>query len=83
MFACRQVKYDYGDQTLESILVIQDFQSEDLNREFNCSVKNKRGFDSRRAELQEEGEGKLTATQSGSYCTHCCQFRHVITFTDV
>lgn len=78
VFACRQVKYDYGDRTLESILEIQDFQDDDLNREFNCSVKNKRGFNSSRAELQEEGECKLTATQAGSH------FRRVITsHTDV
>lgn len=56
MFVCRLVKYDYGDRTEESVLVIQSFQSEDLNREFNCSVRNDRGFETRRAQLQEEGE---------------------------
>ncbi|KAE8277650.1 Interleukin-1 receptor accessory protein [Larimichthys crocea] len=50
----RHVKYDYGDRTEESELVIKDFQSEDLKREFNCSVKNERGFATRRAQLQEE-----------------------------
>lgn len=50
------MKYDYGDRTEESELVIKDFQSEDLKREFNCSVKNERGFATRRAQLQEEGE---------------------------
>ncbi|XP_070685016.1 interleukin-1 receptor accessory protein isoform X2 [Pempheris klunzingeri] len=50
----RLVKDDYGDRTEESTLVIQDFQSEDLNREFNCSVRNGRGSDTRRAQLKEE-----------------------------
>ncbi|XP_078103332.1 interleukin-1 receptor accessory protein isoform X3 [Sander vitreus] len=50
----RQVKYDFGDRTEESVLVIQDFQPEDLHREFNCSVRNEKGFETRRAQLQEE-----------------------------
>ncbi|XP_071352293.1 interleukin-1 receptor accessory protein isoform X2 [Trachinotus anak] len=50
----RLVKYDFGDRTEESVLVIQDFQSEDLNREYNCSVRNDRGFETRRAQLEEE-----------------------------
>ncbi|XP_039675577.1 interleukin-1 receptor accessory protein-like [Perca fluviatilis] len=50
----RQVKYDFGDRTEESVLVIKDFQPEDVYREFNCSVKNKKGFETRRAQLQEE-----------------------------
>ncbi|XP_028430284.1 interleukin-1 receptor accessory protein isoform X2 [Perca flavescens] len=50
----RQVKYDFGDRTEESVLVIKDFQPEDLHREFNCSVKNEKGFETRRAQLQEE-----------------------------
>lgn len=79
MFACRQVNYDYGDRTVESVVVIRDFQAEDLNREFNCSVENERGSESRRAELQEEGEWKVTATQTGNDCTHSCHFRHAIT----
>uniref|UniRef100_A0A3Q3GWP6 Interleukin-1 receptor accessory protein-like n=1 Tax=Labrus bergylta TaxID=56723 RepID=A0A3Q3GWP6_9LABR len=49
-----QVDYDYGDRTEESVLVIKDFQSEDLNREFNCSVRNEKGFKTRRAQLEEE-----------------------------
>ncbi|XP_041663041.1 interleukin-1 receptor accessory protein-like isoform X2 [Cheilinus undulatus] len=49
-----QVNYDYGEQTEESILVIKNFQAEDLNREFNCSVKNGKGFSTRRAQLEEE-----------------------------
>ena len=43
------------DRTEESVLQIKRFQSKDLNREINCSVWNPRGFDTRRAELQEEG----------------------------
>ncbi|XP_036937748.1 interleukin-1 receptor accessory protein-like [Acanthopagrus latus] len=50
----RLVKWDYGDRTMESELLIQNFQSEDLSREFNCSVRNERGFDTRRAQLVEE-----------------------------
>ncbi|XP_038153623.1 interleukin-1 receptor accessory protein isoform X4 [Cyprinodon tularosa] len=47
-------KNDYGDLTEESVLVIEDFQPEDLKREFNCSVRNAKGFETRRAQLQEE-----------------------------
>ncbi|XP_029027614.1 interleukin-1 receptor accessory protein [Betta splendens] len=50
----RQVKYDFGDRTEESLLIIQRFQVEDLRKEYNCSVRNARGFDTRRAQLQEE-----------------------------
>ncbi|KAL7401287.1 hypothetical protein ABVT39_025843 [Epinephelus coioides] len=50
----REVKYDHGDRTLESVLVIKDFQSEDLKREYNCSVRNVKGFETRRAHLEEE-----------------------------
>ncbi|XP_044057410.1 interleukin-1 receptor accessory protein isoform X2 [Siniperca chuatsi] len=50
----RRLNVDYGDRTEESVLVIQDFQSTDLNREYNCSVKNERGFETRRAQLEEE-----------------------------
>ncbi|XP_026183150.1 interleukin-1 receptor accessory protein-like isoform X2 [Mastacembelus armatus] len=50
----RQVKYDYGDRIEESVLLIQDFQAEDLSREYNCSVRNDRGFETRRAQLKEE-----------------------------
>ncbi|XP_070762096.1 interleukin-1 receptor accessory protein isoform X2 [Enoplosus armatus] len=50
----RQVKFDYGDRTEESVLVIQDFQSEDLNREYHCSVRNERGFETRRVQLEQE-----------------------------
>ncbi|KAL3991287.1 hypothetical protein ACER0C_010912 [Sarotherodon galilaeus] len=50
----RVVRDHFRDLTIESILVIQDFQSKDLKREFYCSVKNERGFDTRRAQLEEE-----------------------------
>ncbi|KAI9532885.1 hypothetical protein NQZ68_028584 [Dissostichus eleginoides] len=50
----RLLSYDHGDRTEESVLLIQDFSSEDLNREFNCSVKNEAGFQTRRAALQLE-----------------------------
>ncbi|XP_034534651.1 interleukin-1 receptor accessory protein [Notolabrus celidotus] len=49
-----QVNYNLGDRTEESVLVIKDFQSEDLSREFNCSLRNERGFRTRRAQLEEE-----------------------------
>ncbi|KAI3354640.1 hypothetical protein L3Q82_018523 [Scortum barcoo] len=49
-----EVKNDREDRTEKSVLVIHDFQSEDLNREFNCSVRNDRGFGTRRARLVEE-----------------------------
>lgn len=44
------------DLTVENVLEIQDFQTEDLQRRFNCSVRNAKGFESRRAVLEEEGE---------------------------
>ncbi|XP_017260572.2 interleukin-1 receptor accessory protein, partial [Kryptolebias marmoratus] len=49
-----EVKNDYGDVTEESVLLIRDFQSEDLKRELNCSVRNQQGFMTRRAQLEEE-----------------------------
>lgn len=54
----RLVKYDYGDRMEENVLVIKDFQYEDINRKYNCSVRNSRGFETRAAQLQEEGEEK-------------------------
>lgn len=50
----KQVKYDYGDRTQESVLVIADFTADDLHREFNCSVRNIRGFETRRVRLDVE-----------------------------
>lgn len=46
----------FGDWTVEHVLVIQGFQAKDLKREYNCSVRNEKGFDTRRAQLEEEGE---------------------------
>ncbi|XP_068601768.1 interleukin-1 receptor accessory protein [Brachionichthys hirsutus] len=48
------LKDSYGTRTEESVLVIEDFRAKDLDREYNCSVKNERGFQTRRARLQEE-----------------------------
>lgn len=53
---CRLLKVDHHDRTEESVLVIRNFLPGDLGREFNCSVRNGRGFDTLRAELHEEGE---------------------------
>ncbi|XP_036070814.1 interleukin-1 receptor accessory protein isoform X1 [Oryzias melastigma] len=50
----RVLKDDHMDLTVENVLEIQDFQTEDLQRRFNCSVKNAKGFESRRAVLEEE-----------------------------
>lgn len=50
----REEPKDYEDLTVESVLLIQDFLSEDLNKEFNCSVKNEKGFETRRILLREE-----------------------------
>nr|XP_040039060.1 LOW QUALITY PROTEIN: interleukin-1 receptor accessory protein [Gasterosteus aculeatus aculeatus] len=50
----RTLKNEHGDRTVESVLLVQDFQSQDLKREFNCSVRNARGFETRRAQLEEE-----------------------------
>ncbi|KAM9318478.1 interleukin-1 receptor accessory protein [Pholidichthys leucotaenia] len=49
-----EVKEYYGDKTVENVLVIHNFQSEDLKREFNCSVRNQIGFSTRRATLEKE-----------------------------
>ncbi|KAM8905315.1 interleukin-1 receptor accessory protein isoform 2-T2 [Spinachia spinachia] len=48
------LKEDHRDLTVEDVLLVQDFQSQDLRREFNCSVRNARGFESRRVQLEEE-----------------------------
>ncbi|XP_023817406.1 interleukin-1 receptor accessory protein isoform X3 [Oryzias latipes] len=50
----RVLKDDHMDLTVENLLLIQDFRSDDLRRRFNCSVKNARGSESRRALLSEE-----------------------------
>ncbi|XP_068174113.1 interleukin-1 receptor accessory protein [Antennarius striatus] len=49
-----QLNCNFGTRTEVSVLVIKDFQAEDLNREYNCSVRNGRGFKTRRAHLEEE-----------------------------
>lgn len=51
----RRERYVHGDRWEDSVLRIHDFQSEDLNREYNCSVRNGRGFETRRARLEQEG----------------------------
>ncbi|XP_062416930.1 interleukin-1 receptor accessory protein [Pungitius pungitius] len=48
------LKNDHEDLTVQSVLLVQYFQSQDLRREFNCSVRNARGFETRRAQLEEE-----------------------------
>ncbi|KAM4743122.1 interleukin-1 receptor accessory protein isoform 1-T1 [Anableps anableps] len=50
----REVSEDYRDLIVDSVLSVSDFQSEDLQREFNCSVRNAQGFQTRRAQLKEE-----------------------------
>lgn len=40
----------------ESVLVIRNFLPGDLDREFNCSVRNEKGFHTLQAKLHEEGE---------------------------
>ncbi|KAK7882844.1 hypothetical protein WMY93_029018 [Mugilogobius chulae] len=49
-----KLKEDYGDRIEQSVLIIQDFQPEDLNREFNCSAKNDRGNETIRAQIKHE-----------------------------
>ncbi|CAL8374640.1 interleukin-1 receptor accessory protein [Gadus morhua] len=44
----------YGDQTVVRELLLTELQREDLMTEFNCSVKNNKGFSTKRAQLQEE-----------------------------
>ncbi|XP_045061124.1 interleukin-1 receptor accessory protein, partial [Coregonus clupeaformis] len=53
-FTSRVVLVYYGDWTVENVLHIQDFSSEDLTREYNCSGRNNRGMATRRAVLEEE-----------------------------
>ncbi|XP_051933581.1 interleukin-1 receptor accessory protein-like [Hippocampus zosterae] len=48
------VSSKYGDRVEESVLLIRDFGSEDLGKTYNCSVRNRRGFQTRRAQLREE-----------------------------
>ncbi|XP_057694463.1 interleukin-1 receptor accessory protein-like isoform X2 [Corythoichthys intestinalis] len=49
-----RVSSKLGDRVEESVLLIRDFAAEDLPKAFNCSVRNGRGFQTRRARLEEE-----------------------------
>ncbi|XP_038829457.1 interleukin-1 receptor accessory protein [Salvelinus namaycush] len=53
-FTSRVVLNYFEDWTVENVLRIQDFSSEDLTREYNCSGRNGRGVATRRAVLEEE-----------------------------
>lgn len=44
----------HGDETRERLLYVSDFSSDDLQKEFNCSARNSRGFNTSRAQLQLE-----------------------------
>ncbi|KAI7800993.1 interleukin 1 receptor accessory protein precursor [Triplophysa rosa] len=44
----------HGDETKERLLFVDDFSSDDLLRELNCSARNSKGFNSSRAELKLE-----------------------------
>ncbi|KAK6295563.1 hypothetical protein J4Q44_G00332760 [Coregonus suidteri] len=55
-FTSRVVLEYFGDWTVENVLRIQDFSSEDLTREYNCSGRNGRDVATRRAVLEEESE---------------------------
>ncbi|XP_049582448.1 interleukin-1 receptor accessory protein isoform X2 [Syngnathus scovelli] len=50
----RLLRNQSGDRTEESVLLIRNFGSEDLGKTYNCSVRNRKGFQTRRAQLQEE-----------------------------
>nr|XP_055053496.1 interleukin-1 receptor accessory protein isoform X1 [Misgurnus anguillicaudatus] len=42
----------HGDETRERLLYVSDFSSDDLQKEFNCSARNSRGFNTSRAHLE-------------------------------
>ncbi|XP_039516191.1 interleukin-1 receptor accessory protein isoform X1 [Pimephales promelas] len=44
----------FGDVIKERVLHVLDFSSDDLQREFNCSARNSRGFDTSRAVLKSQ-----------------------------
>ncbi|XP_077063247.1 interleukin-1 receptor accessory protein isoform X1 [Siphateles boraxobius] len=46
--------YYYGDEIKERVLHVMDFSSDDLQREFNCSARNSRGFVTSRAVLKSQ-----------------------------
>ncbi|XP_026137289.1 interleukin-1 receptor accessory protein-like isoform X3 [Carassius auratus] len=48
------LSYEYGDEMKERVLNVMDFSADDLQREFNCSVRNSQGFNTRRAVLKAE-----------------------------
>ncbi|KAL7825448.1 hypothetical protein AOLI_G00326550 [Acnodon oligacanthus] len=45
---------DYGDQTVIKVLRVSEFSMADLQREFRCSTRNSRGFNTNIATLQKE-----------------------------
>lgn len=57
MHVCtRSMLEKYGGETKTIVLVIKNFLPADLQREFNCTAKNKKGLSTRRAHLTEEGK---------------------------
>ncbi|XP_061683840.1 interleukin-1 receptor accessory protein-like isoform X6 [Syngnathoides biaculeatus] len=50
----RHVRSDHGDRYEDSALLIRDFAAADLGRTYECSVRNRRGSQTRRARLEEE-----------------------------
>uniref|UniRef100_A0A671NIA2 Interleukin 1 receptor accessory protein n=1 Tax=Sinocyclocheilus anshuiensis TaxID=1608454 RepID=A0A671NIA2_9TELE len=48
------VSNDYGDKRKERVLYVRDFSADDLQREFTCSARNSRGFNTSRAILKTE-----------------------------
>uniref|UniRef100_A0A9J7ZSN3 Interleukin-1 receptor accessory protein n=2 Tax=Cyprinus carpio carpio TaxID=630221 RepID=A0A9J7ZSN3_CYPCA len=46
--------YKDGDEWKERVLNVMDFSADDLQREFNCSARNSRGFNTSRAVLKAE-----------------------------
>ncbi|XP_051965870.1 LOW QUALITY PROTEIN: interleukin-1 receptor accessory protein-like [Xyrauchen texanus] len=44
----------HGDQTKQRFLYVMDLSADDLHREFNCSARNSRGFNTSRAVLKPE-----------------------------
>ncbi len=51
---CRVVSNEYGNELKERVLNVMDFSADDLQREFNCSARNSRGFNTSRAVLKSE-----------------------------
>ncbi|XP_077398243.1 interleukin-1 receptor accessory protein isoform X2 [Festucalex cinctus] len=44
----------HGDDIVTRVLLIRNFGYEDLGKSYNCSVRNRRGFHTRRAQLEVE-----------------------------